>query len=48
MKCLFKDDKIIRIKDKEVEKYLRDGWFYTSKSKWKSAKNNSKKVEKND
>lgn len=35
MKTLKKNDNIIRVKDKEVDKYLKTGYNYTQKSVWK-------------
>ncbi|MFA5585631.1 MAG: hypothetical protein WDA02_03680 [Saccharofermentanales bacterium] len=49
MKTLKRDNDIIRVKDNEVDKYLKSGYNYTQKSVWKKEVrdvNNTKRDKK--
>lgn len=43
MKTLKKGEKIIRVKDNEVDKYLKTGYEYCAKSLWKESKRSKRK-----
>lgn len=43
MKTLKKGEKIIRVKDNEVDKYLKTGYEYCAKNLWKESKRNKRK-----
>jgi hypothetical protein len=35
MKCIKKGEQIKRVSEKEVDKFIDDGWAYCSKKEWK-------------